>query len=108
MCDSMLFSRNFLSVCTEKIAADKTILPPPFKKRKAGRQRKKRIRKRSRFSSNGEMTNRKCSRCGKLGHNVRTCRASDAEVMEMMNEEAVNTGEEHGMEADAITDVSFL
>ena len=107
-CDSMLFSRNFLSVCTEKIAADKTILPPPFKKRKAGRQRKKRIRKRSRFSSNGEMSNRKCSRCGKLGHNVRTCRASDAEVMEMMNEEAVNTGDEHGVEGDAIPDVSFL
>ena len=106
--DSMLFSKNFLSVCTDKIVADKTILPPPFKKRKAGRQRKKRIRKRSRVSTDGEISNRKCSRCGKLGHNVRTCRASDAEVMEMMNEEAVNTGEEHGMEADAITDVSFL
>jgi hypothetical protein len=105
--DSMLFSKNFLSVCTDKLIADKTVLPPPFKKRKAGRQKKKRARKRSRslMSPEGkaDMINRKCSRCGRLGHNVRTCRASDAEVMMMMTEgQEVNTGNDDNVEAETV------
>jgi MULE transposase domain/SWIM zinc finger len=36
-----IFERNFLSVCIQRVAPDKTILAPLFTKRKAGRPRKR-------------------------------------------------------------------
>ena len=80
-----LFERNFRTVCMEQIAPDKTILSPLFKKRKAGRTKKKRIRKRARHSTrNSTSLNRVCSRCGVAGHNVRTCVARLGEGENLM------------------------
>ena len=84
-----LFKNNFLTVCINKVVPDKSILPPQFKKRKAGRTKKKRYRKRSRFSStNPSMMTTRCSRCGLVGHNIRTCvarRAGSGEEEEDVN-----------------------
>ena len=78
--ENNLFQRNFRTVCMDQIAPDKTILSPVFKKRKAGRPKKKRIRKRARYSSrNSPLSNLRCSRCGVAGHNVRTCLARHGE-----------------------------
>ena len=81
-----LFKRNFLTVCVDKVEMDTTILAPLFKKRKAGRPKKKRYRKRSRVStkSNETSTSARCSRCGIAGHNVRTCVARQANAEDEM------------------------
>ena len=82
-----LFSNNFLTVCVDKVEMDTTILAPLFKKRKAGRPKKKRYRKRSRFSTKSNeasSTSARCSRCGIVGHNVRTCVARQANAEDEM------------------------
>ncbi len=85
-----LFKNNFLTVCVDKVAPDMTVLPPLFPtKRKGGRPKKKRFRKRSRVASSPTATTTaggstggstvRCSRCGRVGHNVRTCVARETE-----------------------------
>ena len=60
--------------CIANIARDgKTLPPKPLNKRQAGRPKKKRIRKRSRWAHEPEKSNVICSRCHKRGHNIRTC-----------------------------------
>ena len=90
-----LFERNFLTVCLEQLAPDEKTLPPVFKKRKAGRTKKKRIRKRSRFARNTASSNLRCSNCGVAGHNIRTCVATF--------EEQQQSGGEDEDEEDATT-----
>jgi len=97
--DRQLFKRNFLTVCMDKVEADKTILAPVFKKRKAGRPRKKRMKKRSRFTSNvaavglAPSKTPRCRRCGLAGHNARTCIARQLEMEELKR---VPEGEDSG------------
>jgi len=83
--------------CIHGVTVFKKQLGYDFDRLLQGRQKKKRAQKRSRSVTTPEgkadTINRKCSRCGRLGHNVRTCRASDAEVM------MVNTGND---EAEAV------
>ena len=69
-----MLSANMNPVCMANIARDGRTLPPkPLKKRGAGRPRKKRIRKRSRWAHEPERSNVVCSRCNQRGHNIRTC-----------------------------------
>lgn len=73
----LLFRRNFLIVCEDKIVGDRTVLPPVFKnKKKPGRTKKKRHRNRS-LCGRSSTSNVRCSRCGRAGHNVRTCVGAD-------------------------------
>jgi hypothetical protein len=69
-----MLSDNIIPVCIANIARDGRTLPPKqSKKRQAGRPKKKRIRKRSRYAHTPEDSNVVCSRCYERGHNVRTC-----------------------------------
>ncbi len=70
--EKLLFSKNFLSVCDDRIVGDKSILPPCFKQKKAGRTKKKRHRQRSLHGASSSCK-KKCGRCGQPGHNARTC-----------------------------------
>lgn len=70
--EKLLFSRNFLSVCDDRIVGDKSILTPCFKQKKAGRTKKKRYRQRS-LQGPSSSCKKKCGLCGQPGHNARTC-----------------------------------
>ena len=72
--ENEMLSANMIPVCIANIARDgKTLPPKPLNKRQAGRPKKKRIRKRSRWAHEPEKSNVICSRCHKRGHNIRTC-----------------------------------
>jgi hypothetical protein len=72
--ENEMLSRNIIPVCMATIARDgKTLPPKPLTKRQAGRPKKKRLRKRSRWSHEPEKSNVVCSRCNGRGHNIRTC-----------------------------------
>lgn len=72
--EQLLHSNNFYMVCLDRIVADRTTRPPIFNTtKKAGRPKKKRIRKRSRFADMPHRSNVKCRLCGLPGHNARTC-----------------------------------
>jgi hypothetical protein len=59
----------------DTLTPDGVTLPPRLStKRGTGRPKKKRIRKRSRFSDDPELSI-KCSYCREKGHNIRTCPA---------------------------------
>jgi hypothetical protein len=73
---------NVVPVCIATIARDGITSPPrPLKKRQAGRPRKKRLRKRSRWAHEPEKSNVICSRCNQRGHNIRTCLEREARAM---------------------------
>jgi Transposase, Mutator family len=76
--EKLLFRRNFLTVCMDKVVSDGKTLPPVCHKRKAGRPKKQRHRKRSRYNEEGGTILVTCSRCGDVGHNVRTCQARES------------------------------
>jgi hypothetical protein len=70
-----LFEETIEPVCMDSLTPDGVTLPPrPSTKRATGRPKKKRIRKRSKFSYDPELSI-KCSNCHEKGHNVRTCPA---------------------------------
>ena len=72
--ENEMLSRNIIPVCMATIARDgKTLPPKPLTKRQAGRPKKKRLRKRSRWSHEPEKSNVVCSRCNHRGNNIRTC-----------------------------------
>jgi hypothetical protein len=69
-----MMTENIHPVCLDTIAPDGETLPPyPNDKRQSGRPKKKRYRKRARTACDPELSAIVCSRCGKRGHNVRTC-----------------------------------
>jgi hypothetical protein len=68
-----MLSGKIIPVCMATIARDGKTLPPRQSKRQAGRPRKKRLRKRSRWAHEPEKSNVVCSRCLQRGHNIRTC-----------------------------------
>jgi hypothetical protein len=72
--ENKMLSGKIKPVCTAMIKRDGKTLPPrQSKKRQAGRPRKKRLRKRSRWAHTPEKSNVVCSRCHQRGHNIRTC-----------------------------------
>ena len=69
---------NIVPVCMDTITPDGVTLGPrPTSKRGSGRPKKKRIRKRPKWACKAEESIVRCSRCGKNGHNVRTCERRD-------------------------------
>jgi hypothetical protein len=77
---------NIKPVCIATIARDGRTLPPkPLKKRQAGRPKKKRLRKRSRWAHTPERSNVICSRCHRRGHNVRTCLEREQRAAQVTN-----------------------
>lgn len=79
-----LLQKNIVPVCIDRIFPDRSTLPPcdALQRRTPGRPRKRRLRARSKWALEPEKSPILCSRCGKRGHNVRTCM-----VREYMEEE---------------------
>jgi hypothetical protein len=104
--ENLLFRKNFLTVCDDKIVGDKSVLPPVFKKRKAGRTKKKRYRKRSLMfgGSSSRSAGGRCRRCGRKGHNIRTC----ATTAELLWEEDGGKANEEGAEEKPFQNLNEL
>jgi SWIM zinc finger len=71
--------KNIVPVCVDRIFPDGSTLPPDGSAIKtAGRPKKQRLRGRSKFLQDPEKSPIVCSRCGKHGHNIRTCLLREA------------------------------
>jgi MULE transposase domain/SWIM zinc finger len=77
--ENELLNENIVPVCIDRLFPDRSTLPPgdALQSRPPGRPRKRRIRARSKWASEPEKSPIVCSRCGKRGHNVRTCVARE-------------------------------
>ena len=73
----VLYKPNICPVVTDTVEFDgKT--QPPIEKKAAGRPKKKRFRRRSKYVDS-KKSPIKCSVCGERGHNAKTCRQKDTE-----------------------------
>jgi hypothetical protein len=72
-----LLQENLLPVCIDRIFPDGISQPPDeealLSSKSPGRPTKKRLRKRSRWADEPTKSPITCARCGKKGHNKRTC-----------------------------------
>jgi hypothetical protein len=70
-----LLKKNIVPVCIDRIFPDGCTQPPDdaLLTRSPGRPAKKRLRSRSRWANEPSKSPITCARCGKRGHNVRTC-----------------------------------
>lgn len=70
-----LLEKNLVPVCIDRIFPDGISQPPDFAllAKSPGRPTKKRMRSRSKFATEPSKSPITCARCGKRGHNVRTC-----------------------------------
>lgn len=74
--EKQLLQKNIRPVCIDRLFPDGNTLPPSKEAvnvKAAGRPRKRRLRARSRWRNDAENSRIVCSRCGKPGHNIRTC-----------------------------------
>jgi hypothetical protein len=69
------FRNNVFPVSLDTIEYDGVTKPPTSIQRQPGRPRTKRIRRRSEFLDPEDSPAVTCSKCGKRGHNRRTCRS---------------------------------
>jgi hypothetical protein len=76
-CAQKMFEKNILPVCMDALTYDGETSPPCLsQKKRAGRPKLKRLRRRSKFVEADESPIL-CSKCGKPGHNRRTCFAKE-------------------------------
>ena len=71
-CVQATFKRNIYPVSLDTLAYDGETQPPQGSTRSAGRPRTKRVRRRSVYAA-AKDSPISCSKCGKPGHNKRTC-----------------------------------
>lgn len=81
-----LMKSNIKPVIIDTLRKDGITRPPPATgKRTSGRPKKKRLRRRSKFTTTEESTI-SCGKCGQRGHNARTCAARQAQEAASLND----------------------
>jgi hypothetical protein len=84
-----LLQKNLVPVCIDRIFPDGISQPPDnaLLTKSPGRPTKKRMRSRSRWANEPSKSPITCARCGKRGHNVRTCLTRETFLQDKEKEE---------------------